>query len=187
MRRAPPAIVVCLLCACGRTKSTSSATPGGDASAPELVASSSASAVAPTAASATPPTSVAWEGTYKSTVGSLYIPAELKVRWKPAENTTGLGEGSIAISVDSTTGRMRGSMDGPLGPALIQGYLSEGKLAGTIVRSDPSDHGFTGTLVGEVSGGHAQGALHVTLSQASAIRTAAFELSPATAPRPEAR
>jgi hypothetical protein len=139
--------------------------------------------VPPTAAAASP-TSVAWEGTYKSTIGALYIPAELKVRWKPAENTTGLGEGSIAISVDSATGRMRGSLVGPLGPALIQGYLSEGKLAGTIARSDPSDHGFTGTLVGEVSDGHVQGALHVTLSQASAIRTASFDLSPATAPRP---
>jgi hypothetical protein len=167
--------------------STSPAPPGGDSSTPELSASSAASTVAPTAASAAPAASVAWEGTYKSTVGSLYIPAELKVRWKPAENTTGLGEGSIAISVDSATGRMRGSLDGPLGPAWIQGYLSEGKLAGTIVRSDPSDHGFTGTLEGEVSGGRAKGALHVTLSQASAIRTASFELSPATAPRPEVR
>jgi hypothetical protein len=180
MKRACQAIAVCGIVACGKAQSTTATAPEASVSAGRAVMNG------PSSLAATPPPAaasgrVAWRGTYKSTVGPLTIPAEFKVRWKPAENPAGIGEGNIALWVEAATGRVGGSLDGPLGPATVQGYLSTGKLAATIARKDPGDHGFTGTLDGAVAEDRAEGTIHVTLSEASAIRTASFQLSPAPA------
>jgi hypothetical protein len=185
MRRTCLAVAICGIFACGKAQSTTAtATASGDVAPAGSALPNASPSLAAAPSSARPAASsaqVGWQGTYKSMVGPLYIPTEFKVRWKPPENPAGVGEGGIALSVESSTGRVRGTLDGPLGPATLQGYVSDGKLAATIVRKDPADHGFTGTLDGAVTPDHAEGTIHVTLSEASAIRTASFQLSPAPA------
>jgi len=119
----------------------------------------------------------AWSGAYTSVPGTLYVPADWKnVHWKPAESTAGLGDGSLTFSVDARD-RVRGELSGPLGPALIDGYAAGGKLTGSVFRADPTDRGFTGTLVGTMATGHAEGTISMSPADASAIRTVTFSAS----------
>jgi hypothetical protein len=120
-----------------------------------------------------------WSGSYTATVGTLYIPPDWKnVRWTGVDSG-GMGEGALAISIEPSSGRVVGTVDGPLGPALIDGFVSEGKLTATLVRKDPSDRGFTGTLIGAIEHDRATGTMSVSTAQANAIRTATFTLAPA--------
>jgi hypothetical protein len=129
--------------------------------------------------SATTRTTVAWRGSYTSTAGGLYIPPDWKdVHWRVKETTGGIGEGAIALRVDPANGRVLGALEGPLGPATIDGLVSEGKLTATVARKDPADEGFTGTIVGSLAEGGVEGTMNVSLAAASAIRTATFSLSP---------
>jgi hypothetical protein len=154
-------------------------------------ASSSRAGDAPSSAPASSPSSVSsagarnqWRGSYKSASAELYIPPEWKnVHWNVKETPAGLGEGTMTLSVDPAGGRALGSLDGPLGPAIIDGLVSEGRLTASIARSDPADHGFTGTLVGSMGRDHSEGTMNVSLAEASALRSATFALSPEGAPR----
>jgi hypothetical protein len=140
---------------------------------------------APPAASATAPAraAVAWGGSYKSTSGELYIPPDWKsVHWTVKETSAGIGEGTIALTVDAASGRVQGMLEGPLGPARIDGLASDGKLTATIVRRDPADKGFTGTLIASLGGDRGEGTMNVALAEASALRAVTFTLSPEGAP-----
>jgi hypothetical protein len=180
--------VLALAClACGRTKSETD--PNGVAARAALGdASTAAPSVAPTGPTPTSPSSATvktqWRGSYKSASGELYIPPDWKnVHWNVKETPAGLGEGSLTLSVDPANGRALGSLDGPLGPALVDGLVSAGKLTATITRKDPADQGFTGTLVGSIGPDHAEGTMSISLAEASAVRKATFTLSPEAAPR----
>ena len=123
-----------------------------------------------------------WQGTYQSSPGVLYIPPDWKdVRGKVKETSGGLGPGTIEIQIDSTTGRILGTLAGPLGPATIDGLASDGKLTATIARRNPADEGFDGTMVGAIAKDRADGTISVALPTASAIRSATFSLSAAGA------
>ena len=122
-----------------------------------------------------------WRGSYKSTSGELYIPPEWKnVHWNVKESTAGLGEGAMTLSIDPASGRAIGSLDGPLGPATVDGLVSEGRLTATIARKEPSDQGFTGTLIGSIGGDRAEGTMNLSVAEASAVRKATFALAPET-------
>lgn len=165
--------------ACGRTHAepdmrgeatTTSSGPAaaGTPSRPTPSPSTTASAGGP----------VQWHGSYKSSSGELYIPPDWKsVRWNVKESGAGIGEGAITLSVDPAGGRALGTLDGPLGPAVIDGLASEGKVTATVVRKDPSDQGFTGTLVGAISGDHVEGTMNLAQGEANAVRKATFALS----------
>ena len=101
------------------------------------------------------------------------------MKWKVPENSAGVGDGTIALTVGAD-GRVTGTIEGVLGPAVVDGLAVDGRVTGAIARRDPSDHGFTGTLGGDIAGGHARGTMHLTLAEAGAVRTATFDLSPAT-------
>jgi hypothetical protein len=143
----------------------------------------SASAANPTtAASAGGPAAArsTWTGTYKSAIGTLYIPADWKnVRWSSSSNEKGVGDGTLTLEVDATTGRVTGTIEGVLGPASVDGVALDGKLTATIVRKNASDRGFTGTLLGTLDRDHAAGTMNLSSGQADAIRTATFSLTPA--------
>jgi hypothetical protein len=125
-----------------------------------------------------------WHGTYKSTAGEVYVPPDWKnVHWAVKESPAGIGEGAIAITVDGATGRIVGTLEGPLGPAMIEGFVANGKLTATIVRKDSSDQGFTGTLVG-VLGERGEGTMNLSTAEANAVRTVTFALSPDVALAP---
>jgi hypothetical protein len=149
---------------------SASANAGGSASASAGVrADSGASASAGARA---------WRGPYKSVESVITLPADVK--WRVPESTAGIGDGTLALTADPA-GRVNGIIDGVLGPALVVGLLADGRLTGSVLRKDPSDHGFTGTLAADLGDADARGTLHVTLAEASAVRQATFELSPEAA------
>ncbi len=151
---------------------------GGESTASPPSASASAS-VAPPAAAA-PAASAAgpsgWKGGYKSVPGTIVLPKDVK--WKVPETTDGVGEGTIALTVDRATRRVQGKVDGVLGPATIDGMAVDGKITATVSRQDPTDHGFTGTLSGEMGDAGTSGTMNVALADVSAVRNATFELAP---------
>ncbi len=93
------------------------------------------------------------------------------------ETDGGIGDGTMSMTVDPITGRVRGAIDGALGPAAFTGLSTEGKLSATIARKDPSDHGFAGTMVGTIGGDKGEGTMSLSLAEGGAIRTATFVLS----------
>lgn len=169
----------CAICAIGCAKGSDGESPP---SAPS--ASASASATGSAAASPRPPPATAarptgptgWKGGYKSVPGAIVLPKD--VSWKVPETAAGVGEGTIALTVDPATGRLQGKIDGVLGPATVDGLASDGKIAATISRVDPADHGFTGTLTGDIGDAGARGTMDLALADVSAVRNATFELSP---------
>jgi hypothetical protein len=173
MRKAR-AILLVLVWACGKSQAVGSS--------PTPAASSGLATAVPapvqSAASATRTTG-AWRGTYKSSPASLYIPPDWKdVHWKVKETSAGIGEGEIAIQVEPTSGRIVGTLGGPLGPASIRGLGADGKLTAAIARKNPSDEGFAGTIVGVISNDRVDGTMYVSLGEANAIRTATFTMAP---------
>jgi hypothetical protein len=132
------------------------------------------------AASAASPQS--WSGTYKSEAGVLYVPDDWKVRWRPEEVEAGIGEGALTLSADAPPGAVRGTVDGPLGPAVIDGYLVNGNLSATITRSDARDRGFAGVLTGKVTGDHVAGTFNLSPPTGGAVRTGTFVLNQSAAP-----
>ncbi len=144
------------------------------------VASKAVSASPAPTASAAASAGSRWTGTYKSAAGTLYIPPDWKsVRWSGADTQAGIGEGTMALDVDPATGRVAGTLEGPLGPASVDGVVSGGKLTASILRKDPSDRGFAGTLVGSVEPDRAAGTMNLSSAEANAIRAATFALGPA--------
>jgi hypothetical protein len=121
-----------------------------------------------------------WTGTYKSAIGSLYIPPDWKsVRWSSPDTERGVGDGTLTLEVDPATGGVLGTLEGALGPATVAGVAVDGKLTATIVRKNPSDRGFAGTLVGAIDQERATGTMNLSSGEASAIRAATFSLTPA--------
>ena len=166
-------MLVALACACGKSR--------GDVTveAPRASSSSASSVSAPMASPvAAPRATPRWRGTYTSSAGALYIPPDWKdVRWKVKETSAGIGEGAIAIQVDPSSGRITGTLEGPLGPAAIDGLGSDGGLSASIARINPADEGFTGTIVASIVNDRVEGTMHVSLGDANAIRTATFTMS----------
>jgi hypothetical protein len=135
------------------------------------------------AASGPPAASSEWHGSYESVPGTLYIAPQLKgVKWVVPETNAGLGAGTITLEVDRGTGRIRGAVDGPLGPATVDGYADGPTLSATVARKDPTDRGFTGTLAARQDDAGVSGTLNVALAEVSAVRTAAFHLTPQAVP-----
>ncbi len=166
-------------CACGRADSHD-AVDGGRGSV-EVAAATPGASVSPPVAG--PDAAVAaassWHGTYRSAAGTLYVPPDWKnVHWKVPETPSGMGDGAIAMTVDPTSHRILGAIEGTLGPATIDGYADEGTVTATVARRDPSDRGFTGTLLGVIAQGTVTGTIHLALAEVSAIRTATFTLAP---------
>ncbi len=174
LRRGTPAVLIPLLiCWCAKSGSDSA----GGATKPSAI---DAAPVAMPSATISSRTAVAWRGTYKSTSGSLYIPADWKeVHWRVKETSDGIGEGTIALELDPMTGRVHGTLNGSLGQGKVAGFVSEGKLTASIVRSDPSDEGFAGTMIASVVKDRIAGTMAVSPATAGAVRTGTFELSPA--------
>jgi len=125
-----------------------------------------------------------WGGAYRSVAGALYVPPTWKgVTWRVPETGAGVGEGTIALYCDPATGRLSGRVDGVLGPATVRGLVDDGGVTATVVRVDPSDRGFTGTLSATTGAGLVRGSMNVSLAEASAIRVASFDLTPGGAAR----
>ena len=178
MRRLAGLLVLAV--ACGK--------PSGDATPTAASASvSTASSAAPMTSSASsapksPAATRSWGGTYKSAASTLTVPPDWKkTHWSDTQSTAGIGDGALALTVDGATGHVSGTVDGPLGPATVDGVITDGNLAATLRRKDPTDQGFTGTVLGSIASDHLEGTMNVSLGLASALRTATFTLTPSGA------
>lgn len=133
----------------------------------------------PTGGNPTVRATSAWRGSYKSAAGALYVPPDWKnVHWNVKDDGAGIGEGIIALHIDPLSGRVLGTVEGPLGPAVLEGLAADGKLTASIARKDPADQGFKGTLVGVIGEDRAEGTMNVSPAEANTIRTATFMLVP---------
>src|SRR6185436_9605927 len=116
----------CIAAACSRdapaTGAAASSSAASAASAP--AGSASGGAASADAAAKAADAATAYAGTYTSAAGSLYVPDGGEwagTKWRGDESTDGLGEGPIALSI--TGSRVEGTIDGPLGPAVIRGAV----------------------------------------------------------------
>ncbi len=146
---------------CGASASGVASTPAPSASAPSTAAAAS------------------WSGTYKSAGASLYVPTQKPfdiVKWRGDDAGGGVGDGTLDLAVDAT-GQVSGTGAGALGTVLVSGMYADGELTATLARKDPSDGGFTGTAVGKLAGDKIEGTIHLSLPNATSLRTATFALS----------
>jgi hypothetical protein len=179
MKSALLSLALFALVACD-DKSSGSA-PAPSASVPVASASASATASAPAPSASAPSTTAAsaWTGTYKSAGASLYVPTQKPfdiVKWRGDDAGGGVGDGSLDLTVDAT-GQVSGTGTGALGAVLVSGMYADGELTASLARKDPADGGFTGTAVGKLAGDKIEGTIHLSLPNATSLRTATFTLS----------
>ena len=152
----------------------------GEAPAPSssVAPPASTSMAAPAASTSVAPAagSERWKGGYKSVAGTITLPKDVK--WKVPDSPEGIGEGTIALTLDTGTGRVQGTIDGALGPATVDGLAAGGKVTANVARTDPIDHGFTGTLQATV-GDSLQGTMNLAQADVTTVRNATFDLAPA--------
>ena len=121
-----------------------------------------------------------WTGTYESAAGSFYVPDAADwaiVKWRGEDAGTGIGAGTIALTVDTAAGRVTGSCDGAIGDVLLAGVLVGDEVTANVTRKDPSDHGLTGTTVAKLAGDTIQGTMRLSPSDGRILREAKFSLS----------
>ncbi|HLK38637.1 MAG TPA: hypothetical protein VKU41_17865 [Polyangiaceae bacterium] len=173
--------LIAMACACGRSSGTTAhdaapSSPAGDAG---LTAREPAPA---TTTSATPPR-LAWHGKYASTAATLYIPSDWKgVHWKVDDDGAGVGQGDLDFVVDSG-GRLHGTLSGPLGPATLDGLVTDRRLTATLSPSD-RERGYAGTLQGSMADSTGEGTISASPGLAGAVRLAKFSLNAAGANDP---
>jgi hypothetical protein len=172
MRTLTCAVVLIALNGCGKTDAGTSAGVDAGGSADAGVSASADASAAPRGGV------VSWKGTYKSAEAGITLPKDVK--WRVPESTAGVGDGTLAFTVDPASGRVQGTLDGVLGPATLDGFAADRKVTAIVVRKDPSDQGFTGTLEGELADATGRGSVRLALADTSAVRLATFELTPAS-------
>ncbi len=104
------------------------------------------------------------------------------VKWRGDDAGDGLGPGTLSLTLDPASKRVEGSLEGPLGAARIVGVYSGGAVTATLRRKNPTDRGFTGTLVGDVAADKPNalsGTMRVSLGDGRLIREAPFTLAKA--------
>jgi hypothetical protein len=165
--------------ACGHSSQENA--PGAVSSA--VAASASVGAVA----SAVPSASVAaktsapqtWKGSYKTAPGTLTVPPDLsKTHWSSSDTTTGVGDGTMLLTVDPATHRVTGTLDGAIGAAVVDGLLGDAQLSASVRRRDPTDKGLAGTLLATVSADKITGTLTLASGDGATLRTGTFTLAP---------
>lgn len=178
-RRVEVAALAIALAACGRTSSESAADRRPQQGTGASTDRNGIDA-APGAHAGNEATTAQWRGSYHSESSTIFVPPEWKgVKWNVPPSSAGLGDGSMTLDVplDASGGRVLGEVDGPLGPAIIDGVVSGTTVTATILRRDPADRGYSGTLVATIGQSDVAGTMNLSLGEASAVRTATFTLS----------
>jgi hypothetical protein len=166
---------VVLAMGCSKPSGPSPAEPAPSAStttAPPVAGTASATP-APAAAPKT------WNGTYKSEAASLDVPPDFAKTWAHTDRGGGTGGGAITLTIDGASGHATGTIEGPLGPALVSGDVTGGTLTASVRRKDPTDRGFTGTLRATVTAERIDGTVTLASADGSTQRTATTTLTPA--------
>jgi hypothetical protein len=170
-------LALAALAACSKSSGDVAASASASASAPAS-ASSAAATPSTSASTASGAAASSWAGKYKSEAASITVPPEWKkVHWSDTKSTEGVGEGAMTLAIDGATGHVTGTLEGPLGPATLDGSSAGGAVSATLVRKDPGDHGFGGTLLATVSGDELEGSMNLSLGTGGVVRTATFSLA----------
>ncbi len=162
------------LAACGSKSDGGS--PAGSA-APATSSSAATAASGARAAVGKAVDAASYEGEFTSEASVLSVPDGVK--WKPDDDAKdeGLGKGTIAVEV-KPDGRVEGTVSGAFGEGLVRGFFDDGVLRASIVRKNPQDSGFTGTLVAAAEKPSSlDGKLSVSRGNAGALREAKVTLS----------
>jgi hypothetical protein len=175
------AVIVLVLLAGGCSKGSSEEAPAASASAAAPPVSAPVSAAPSASAPAQAAKATGWRGPYKSVASSITLPKG--GNWKVPEVTDGVGEGALALVVEPS-GRVTGTVDGVLGPAVVDGRLADDKITAAVRRQDAADHGFTCTLSADLAQGHLRGTMNCAQADVTAVRTATFDLEPGPPPEP---
>jgi hypothetical protein len=158
----------------------SASTPATSAPA---VAAASVSAATPTGAHEHP---VTFGGTYTSVATDGLDAGWTPVNFRGEDASTGLGSGKVELVVDFATNRVTGTVDGPVGPAVISGFYDSktGDLNGTVQRKEPGDDGLSGSLLAKIPASRdaVTGKLQLSSGRANVLRVATFEAKPTAAP-----
>lgn len=141
--------------------------------------SSSAAPVASTPTADAAPATVKWTGKYTASAGYLFVPDGGEwagTKWHGDDAGDGLGDGTVSLQVSGA--HVDGTIDGVLGPAVVDGSVFGDKLTGNIVRKDPTDRGFVGTLECTVKDKAASCEMHLSsLVNANLLRQAKLDLA----------
>lgn len=160
---------------------SSSSTPVTDAGAAPAVTSASASASASTASTTAPAGPTNWAGKYATAAGTFFDPRDAgdgkSLNWSGEDAGAGLGEGTMALSIDPKTNRVSGTGAGPLGDVTVIGLVADGRLTAKVLRKDPQDRGLTGTAVAQITGDKMDGEMKLSSSDAQILRAASFTLT----------
>jgi hypothetical protein len=170
---------------CSKPDATASGGSATTAAGSGSTAASGAASAKPAAAASAPSvaTPAAWSGKYAATSGSMYVPDGGEwsgVKFRGDDASTGLGEGTLDVTIDPS-GRAHGKLEGPLGPARVDGVLAGDELTASLVPAEAQ--GFAGTLVGHADGAKIAGTMRLSSREtANVLRTASFTLNKGGAP-----
>jgi hypothetical protein len=144
-----------------------------DRPAPSASVASPVFSAAPVASASAKPAGAAWAGTYSLAAGTLSIPTENKdykgVKQAKDDPSKMMGDGKLELTVDAN-GKVLGTIEGPAGPAVIDGNVVGDELRGQVRRKDPKDDGLTGTLSAKMAGDSADGTLSLAVANAEIVR-----------------
>jgi hypothetical protein len=167
----------------GCTPGKSSAESAGSTGVTTAVAvppAESASVALPSASASAEVSVEKWSGKYVSAAGSVYVfdgGEYAGVNWRGDEAGTGLGEGTVSLSVDRKLGLVRGAAGGPIGDVVLTGAISGDTITASVLRKDPLDRGFTGTAVVKAEGDRLVGTMRLSVANARVVREASVTLT----------
>jgi len=173
MRKLVPAVLLVVGCSKPSGPSPAEPSPSASTAAAPSVAGRASATPAPAAAVRT------WSGTYKSAEATLDVPKDFAKTWAHTDRGGGTGDGAITLTIDNASGRAAGTIEGPLGPALVSGDVAGGTLTGSVRRKDPADRGFTGTLRASVTADKIDGTMTLASADGAVQRNATATLTPA--------
>lgn len=161
---------------------------GGDAGAAGSASTGSGVSGAPGASDAGQPAassggaagaSATYKGSYESSVGTFPLPANKDydgLKWRGEKSELGLGKGEISLTLPpGARGVVIGTLDGPLGPAVIRGYLDGDDVTARFDAKEAAPERFAGGLVGKRKGDTVEGTLDAA-QDSKVLRSGPFSL-----------
>lgn len=157
---------------------SSSISPQGSAAPPASGAASGSASASASAAPASAAPAASYEGKYTATPGTLHIPSDNKdytgVKQAKDDGTKMVGDGTMTLAVDGN-GRVTGTFEnGPAQGSVVDGSVSDGKIAGTVRVKNAADDGLHGSLVGKMTGDAIEGTMTLADHNASVLRDVKF-------------
>jgi hypothetical protein len=166
-------LVGLLLAGCQREKTTAGAAPSASMAAQATVAPP-----APSKASAESWFAGAWTGKYEASKHRIELSAKVGglPEWAADDGPRGTGAGTVELVPDAS-GATSGSMDGPLGPAALEGSFDGDTLAARFYPKNDDRTGFSGVMVARRDGERLVGSLDAATSDGHVARSAKVTLS----------